>query len=114
MSISDSKQFQGRSWMGREISFRFCIWNCRSNRQLAIGNRQSIVFVKKLTLINMDNTRVFKMSFASVYPLYIQKVEKKGRSKEELDTVLYWLTGYNKQTLQQQINKKADLETFFA
>ena len=62
----------------------------------------------------MDYTRVFKMSFASIYPLYIQKVEKKGRTIEELDTVLFWLTGYNKKKLQQQINKKTDLETFFA
>ena len=62
----------------------------------------------------MDYTRVFRMSFASIYPLYIQKVEKKGRTKAELDTVLFWLTGYNKQTLQKQIDKKNDLETFFA
>ena len=61
-----------------------------------------------------DNTRVFKMSFASVYPLYIQKVEAKGRTKAELDEVLFWLTGYNEKTLQQQIEKKNDLETFFA
>lgn len=61
----------------------------------------------------MDNTRVFRMSFASVYPMYIQKVEKKGRTKEEVDTVLFWLTGYNQQTLQKQIDSKADLETFF-
>lgn len=62
----------------------------------------------------MDNARVFAMSFASIYPLYIKKVEKKGRTQEELDTVIFWLTGYNKQTLQQQIDKKNDLETFFA
>ena len=62
----------------------------------------------------MDYTRVFKMTFASIYPLYIQKVEKKGRTKDELDTVLFWLTGYDKKTLQQQIEKKVDLETFFA
>ncbi|MBS1687238.1 MAG: DUF2200 domain-containing protein [Bacteroidetes bacterium] len=62
----------------------------------------------------MDNTRVYRMSFASVYPLYIQKAEKKGRSKEEVDTIIFWLTGYDKQTLQQQIDKKSDLETFFA
>ena len=54
------------------------------------------------------------MSFASIYPLYIQKVEKKGRTKTELDTVLFWLTGYDKKTLQNQIDKKVDLETFFA
>jgi hypothetical protein len=62
----------------------------------------------------MDNSRVFKMSFASVYPHYIQKAEKKGRTKEEVDAVIFWLTGYNEQTLQQQIDKKSDFETFFA
>jgi len=62
----------------------------------------------------MDYARVFAYSFASIYKLYIQKVEKKGRTKEDLDTVLFWLTGYNKKTLQQQIDKKNDLETFFA
>ena len=62
----------------------------------------------------MDYTRVFRMSFASIYPLYIQKVEKKGRTKAELDTVLFWLTGYDKKTLEKQIDKKTDLETFFA
>lgn len=62
----------------------------------------------------MSNTRVFKMPFATVYPLYIQKAEKKGRTKAEVDTVIYWLTGYNEQTLQQQINNKVDFDTFFA
>lgn len=62
----------------------------------------------------MDYTRVFKMSFAGVYPLYIQKVENKGRSKEELDTVLQWLTGYSQKQLQHQIDTKIDLQTFFA
>ena len=62
----------------------------------------------------MDNARVFRYSFASIYPMYIQKVEKKGRTKDELDTVLFWLTGYDKKTLQKQIDTKIDLETFFA
>ena len=62
----------------------------------------------------MDYARVFAYSFASIYKLYIQKVERKERTKEDLDTVLFWLTGYNKKTLQQQIDKKNDLETFFA
>lgn len=62
----------------------------------------------------MKNTRIFKMSFASVYPLYIQKAEKKGRSKAEVDTIIYWLTGYDQKTLQQQIDNKNDFETFFA
>jgi len=62
----------------------------------------------------MNNTRVFKMSFAGVYPHYIQKVEKKGRTKEELDQVIFWLTGYDQQSLQQIIDNKTDFETFFA
>src|SRR6187399_2553582 len=62
----------------------------------------------------MDNKRVYAMRFSSVYPLYIQKAEKKGRTKEEVDAVIFWLTGYNKKTLQQQIDKNNDLETFFA
>ena len=62
----------------------------------------------------MDNTRVYRMSFAGVYPMYIQKAEKKGRTKAEVDEIIFWLTGYNEKTLQQQIDRKADLETFFA
>ncbi len=62
----------------------------------------------------MDNSRVYKMSFASVYPHYIHKAEKKGRTKEELDTIIRWLTGYDQQGLQQQIENKNDFETFFA
>lgn len=62
----------------------------------------------------MDNLKVFKMAFAGVYPHYITKVEKKGRTKEELDTVICWLTGYNQAALQQQIDKRTSLEAFFA
>ncbi len=62
----------------------------------------------------MDNSRVFKMAFASVYPHYVAKVEKKGRTKQELHAVIHWLTGYNEKALQKQIEKKADFETFFA
>ena len=62
----------------------------------------------------MDNTRVFKMAFAAVYPHYLKKAEKKGRSKEELDTIIRWLTGYGQKALQKQIDNKVDLETFFA
>jgi hypothetical protein len=61
-----------------------------------------------------DNTRVYRIIFASVYPLYIQQAEKKGRTIAEVDDILFWLTGYDKKTLQQQIDKKNDLETFFA
>jgi hypothetical protein len=62
----------------------------------------------------MDNTRVFKMSFAGVYPHYITKAEKKRCAKEEVDTIIFWLTGYNKKSLQKHIDKKTDFETFFA
>lgn len=62
----------------------------------------------------MNNARIYKMSFASVYPHYIQKVEKKGRTKEELDTIIFWLTGYDEKSLQQVIEQKTDFETFFA
>jgi hypothetical protein len=61
----------------------------------------------------MENTRVFKMSFASVYPMYIKKAERKGHTKGEVDDIIFWLTGYNKESLQQQIDKKNDFETFF-
>ncbi|HEU0124296.1 MAG TPA: DUF2200 domain-containing protein [Bryobacteraceae bacterium] len=62
----------------------------------------------------MNNTRIFKMAFASVYPHYIAKAEKKGRTKEEVHTVIHWLTGYDEEALQEQIDKQVDFETFFA
>jgi len=61
----------------------------------------------------MDQHRVFKMSFASVYPLYVQKAEKKGRKKSEVDEVICWLTGYSPDALADQIKLRRDLETFF-
>ena len=61
-----------------------------------------------------NNTRVYRMSFASVYPHYVTKVESKSRTKKELHQVIHWLTGYNEQTLQKLIDNKIDLETFFA
>lgn len=62
----------------------------------------------------MKNSKVFSMPFADIYPLYIQKAEKKGRTKSEVDTVIFWLTGYDAESLQKQIDLKVDLETFFA
>jgi hypothetical protein len=62
----------------------------------------------------MNNTSVYKTPFVNVYPLYIHKAEKKGRTKEEVDTVIFWLTGYNAQGLQNQLDRKVDFETFFA
>lgn len=60
------------------------------------------------------NTKVFKMSFASVYPHYIKKIESKGRTIQELEEVIFWLTGYTKNDLDQIIESKIDFETFFA
>lgn len=61
----------------------------------------------------MENHRIFKSAFAGVYPHYVQKAEKKGHTKEEVDTIICWLTGYTPKQLQQQIDKKVDFETFF-
>jgi hypothetical protein len=61
----------------------------------------------------MDTQRVFRMSFAGVYPHYLRKAEKKGRGKNDVDQVICWLTGYSPQTLADQIERKTDLETFF-
>lgn len=57
--------------------------------------------------------RIFTTSFASVYPLYIAKAEKKGRKKSEVDAVICWLTGYKQQELERQLQNQTDFETFF-
>lgn len=62
----------------------------------------------------MENHKIFKMAFATVYPHYIAKAEKKGRTKAEVHAVIQWLTGYDEAALQRQIQAKADFETFFA
>lgn len=62
----------------------------------------------------MPAHKIFKMAFAKVYPLYVQKAERKGRKKEEVDEVIYWLTGYDKNGLRQQLDQQNDFETFFA
>ncbi|EEI93241.1 hypothetical protein HMPREF0765_1153 [Sphingobacterium spiritivorum ATCC 33300] len=62
----------------------------------------------------MDNSRIYKMSFAGVYPHYIQKAEKKGRTKAEVDEIICWLTGYTAENLQKQIDNKINFEIFFA
>lgn len=60
----------------------------------------------------MSKHRIFSMSFARIYPMYIEKAEKKGRTKAEVDEILCWLTGYSLLQLQAQIKKETDLETF--
>lgn len=61
----------------------------------------------------MDNTRVFRMSFAGVYPHYIAKAEKKGRTRAEVDEIIRWLTGYSQKALEKHIEKKTDFQNFF-
>jgi len=61
----------------------------------------------------MEKHKIFAMPFASVYPHYINKAERKGRTKAEVDTIICWLTGYTPKALQQQIDKKTNFETFF-
>jgi hypothetical protein len=61
-----------------------------------------------------NNTRVYKMTVASVYPYYVAKAEKKGRTKTEVDEIISWLTGYTNDELESVIKKGIDFETFFA
>ena len=61
----------------------------------------------------MENHRIFTTSFASVYPHYLNKVERKGHTKAELDQIIFWLTGYNHETFQQLLDDKIDFKTFF-
>ncbi|BBU60362.1 hypothetical protein MSC49_02970 [Methylosinus sp. C49] len=62
----------------------------------------------------MTKRRIYTTSFASVYPLYVAKAEKKGRTKEEVDQIISWVTGYDRAGLQDRLNAQADFETFFA
>lgn len=62
----------------------------------------------------MTQHRVFAMDFGKVYPLYVQKAERKNRTKEEVDQIIFWLTGYDEQGLQRQLEGGSDFETFFA
>jgi len=59
------------------------------------------------------NHKIYSMSFAKVYPLYITKVEKKGRTESEVIKIILWLTGYSKEELKKQLKKEVDFETFF-
>ncbi len=75
-------------------------------------------FLRKLLILGMKDTshhdeRIAKMTFASVYPHYVNKVEKKGRTKAELHQVIEWLTGFDEQKLQDQIEKKSTFKQFF-
>ncbi|HSW14992.1 MAG TPA: DUF2200 domain-containing protein [Solimonas sp.] len=62
----------------------------------------------------MSSHRIFATAFAKVYPLYVQKAERKNRTKDEVDRIIFWLTGYDQAGLQQQIEQESDFEAFFA
>lgn len=62
----------------------------------------------------MNSDRIYKLLFSSVYPLYITKVERKWRTQAEVDEIIFWLTGYDDEWLQEQINNKNTFQTFFA
>ena len=62
----------------------------------------------------MPAHKIFKMAFAKVYPLYVQKAERKNRSKEEVDQIICWLTGYDEKGLRRQLDQQNDFENFFA
>ena len=76
----------------------------------------SIVFelIINIPMKDEKNHRIYKMAVSSVYPLYITKAERKGRTKDEVDEVIRWLTGYTQKQLESQIKKQVDFETFFA
>jgi hypothetical protein len=62
----------------------------------------------------MPRHRIFTTEFSKVYPLYVQKAERKNRTKDEVDRIIRWLTGYNQTGLEKQIERQSDFETFFA
>ena len=62
----------------------------------------------------MPQHRIYRMKFSSVYPMYVQKAERKNRTKEEVNQIICWLTGYSQEELQCQIELESDFETFFA
>ncbi|HEX5742984.1 MAG TPA: DUF2200 domain-containing protein [Flavobacteriaceae bacterium] len=62
----------------------------------------------------MNHSRIYKMIFAGVYPHYINKAEKKGRTKKEVDEIIFWLTGYDEKSLKKLLDNKVNFETFFA
>ncbi len=64
-------------------------------------------------MTDKNNERVYKMSFAGVYPMYIAKAEKKGRTKDEVDEIIYWLTGYDASSLNALLENKTNFEAFF-
>jgi hypothetical protein len=84
----------------------------RARSQPEIDERKTVE--ESYSMNNKSNTRVFGMKFSNVYPLLVQKAERKGRMKKEVDQIICWLTGYTQAGLQQQLKQGNDYETFFA
>jgi len=91
------------------VRFIFSIRYIRLNK----GNKFHKNFSLSMSHSNTHDERIAKMIFASVYPMYLTKVEKKGRTKEELHQVITWLTGFDNKKLQELIKEKVTFETFF-
>ncbi len=86
----------------------------RFEESLNISTKQIHIIITYHTMNASHDERIARMTFASVYPHYVTKVEKKGRTIQELHQIITWLTGYDDKQLQQLINNKATFETFFA
>jgi hypothetical protein len=96
-----------------------------ANLRRRLGIKNSLGYASQIQLFAAANEalwpsvpmttkhRIYAMSFASVYPLYVAKAEKKGRKKSEVDAVICWLTGYSQRELNAQLKKQTDFETFF-
>jgi hypothetical protein len=86
------------------------VWDafCRNLKLAFLANKS-----QNLKIMGNQDHRIAKMTFSSVYPMYVAKVEKKGRSREELNQVIEWLTGFDDDKLQLQIEQKATFEEFF-
>lgn len=89
--------------------FGYLLRRCRSQCCSDLDSGIEVAGVKC-----MAGHRIYKMSFASVYPYYVTKAEKKGRRKAEVDEIICWLTGYSQEELEGQLEKQTDFETFFA
>jgi hypothetical protein len=85
---------------------------CRS-RGMAIGSARAAYFVGFRHTIEMKPENLYATSFASVYPYYVKKAEAKGRTKDELDEIIRWLTGYTQPDLEKQITGRTDFRTFY-
>lgn len=107
-------------WMGTGNGIAKTEVNSNSDTsQMASSQKIGCCTIKKENSLskqenNMEKHRIYTMPFAKVYPMYVAKAERKGRTKAEVDEIIRWLTGYSQKELEAQIEKANDLETFFA